>query len=157
MYTKNEAIALAKIAKGKNKMMNDEWGEESDEFPPLSKLKQQHRKRQRLIIGDESDLDCCSSSCSPLTISDNESVDEIEVSGDEVQTKTDEYSELEGGAYVEPSTSSEPRSVYDMLKDVDKKKEGQVKKKIQDPLNRKRGHTRKNQLSSKHRLKQKRI
>ena len=54
MYTKNEAIALAKIAKGKNKMMNDERGEERDEFPPLSKLKQQHRKHQRLIIGDES-------------------------------------------------------------------------------------------------------
>ena len=86
----------------------------------------------------------------------------MEVSGDEVQTKTDEDSEPEGGVpkknrNVEPSTSSKPRSVYDMLKDVDKKKEGQVKKKIQDPLNRKRGHTRKNQLSSKHRLKQKRI
>ena len=134
MYTKNEAIALAKIAKGKNKIMNDERGEESDEFPPLSKLKQQHRKCQRLIIGDESDPDCCSSSCSPLTISDNESVDEIEVSGDEVQTKTDEDSEPEGGVLkknhsVEPSTSSKPRSVYDILKDVDKKKEGQVKKK----------------------------
>ena len=162
MYIKNEAIALAKIAKGKNKMANDERGEESDEFPPLSKLKQQHRKRQRLIIGDESNPDCRSLSCSPLTISDNESVDEMEVSGDEVQTKTDEDSELEGGVpkknrNVEPSTSSKPRSVYDMLKDADKKKEGQVKKKIQDPLNRKRGHTRKNQLSSKHRLKQKRI
>ena len=103
-------------------------------LPPLSKLKQQHRKRQRLIIGDESDPDCCSSSCSPLTISDNESVDEIEVSGDEVQTKTDEDSEPEGvvlkkNRSVEPSTSSKPRSVYDMLKDADKKKEGQVKKK----------------------------
>ena len=64
--------------------------------PPLSKLKQQNRKRQRLIIGDESDPDCRSSSCSPLTISDNESVDEMEVSGDEVQTKTDEDSEPEG-------------------------------------------------------------
>ena len=134
MYTKNEAIALAKIVKGKNKMMNDERGEESDEFPPLSKLKQQHRKRQRLIIGDESDPDCCSSSCSPLTISDNESVDEMEVSGDEVQTKMDEDSEPEGGGVpeknrnVEPSTSSKPRSVYDILKDADKKKEGQVKK-----------------------------
>ena len=96
MYTKNEAIALAKIAKGKNKMANDERGEESDEFPPLSKLKQKHRKCQRFIIGDESDPDCCSSSCSPLTILDNESVDEMEVSGDEVQTKTDEDSELEG-------------------------------------------------------------
>ena len=62
MYTKNEAIALAKTMKGKNKMMNDEQGEESDEFPPpLSKLKQQNRKRQRLIIGDESDPDCRSS------------------------------------------------------------------------------------------------
>ena len=84
MYTKNEVIALAKIAKGKNKIMNDERGEESDEFPPLSKLKQQYRKCQRLIIGDESNPDCRSSSCSLLTISDNESVDEIEVSGDEV-------------------------------------------------------------------------
>ena len=46
MYTKNEAIALAKTAKGENKMMNDERAEESDEFPPLSKLKQQNRKRQ---------------------------------------------------------------------------------------------------------------
>ena len=133
-YTKNEAIALAKIAKGKNKMANDERGEESDEFPPLSKLKQQHRKCQRLIIGDESDPDCHSSSCSPLTISDNESVDEMEVSGDEVQTKTDEDSELEGGVpkknrNVEPSTSYKPRSVYDMFKDADKKKERQVKKK----------------------------
>ena len=162
MYTKNEAIALAKIAKGKSKIMNDERGEESDEFHPLSKLKQQHRKRQRLIIGDKSDPDYRSSSCSLLTISDNESVDEIEVSGDKVQTKTDEDSEPEWGVLkknrsVEPSTSSKPRSMYDMLKDADKKKEGQVKKKIQDPLNRKRGHTRKNQLSSKHRLKQKRI
>ena len=93
---KIEAIALAKTAKGKNKMMNDERGEESDEFPPLIKLKQQNRKRQRLIIGNESDPDCRSSSCSPLTISDNESVDEMEVSGDEVQTKTDEDSEPEG-------------------------------------------------------------
>ena len=133
MYTKNEAIALAKTAKGKNKMMNDERGEESNEFPPLSKLKQQNRKRQRLIIRDESDLDCHSSSCSPLTISDNESVDEMEVSGDKVQTKTDEDSEPEGGVpkknrNVEPSTSSKPRSMYDMLKEAGKKKEGQVKK-----------------------------
>ena len=85
----------------------------------------------------------------------------MEVSGDEVQMKTDEDSEPEGSVpkknrNVEPSTSSKPRSVYDMLKEADKKKEGQVKK-IQDPLNRKRGHTRKNQLPSKHRLKQKRI
>ena len=34
MYTKNEAIALAKATKGKNKMANDDRGEESDEFPP---------------------------------------------------------------------------------------------------------------------------
>ena len=57
----------------------------------------------------------------------------MEVSGDEVQMKTDEDSEPEGGVpkknhNVEPSTCSKPRSVYDMLKDVDKKKEGQVKK-----------------------------
>ena len=163
MYTKNEAIALAKATKGKNKIANDDQGEESNEFPPppLSKLKQQNRKYQRLIIRDESDPDCCSSSCSPLTISDNESVDEMEMSGDKVQMKTDEDSELEGGVpkknrKVEPSTCSKPRSVYDMLKDADKKKEGQMKK-IQNPFNRKRGHTRKNRLSSKHRLKQKRI
>ena len=92
---------------------------------------------------------------------DKESVDEMEVSRDEVQTKTDKDSELEGGVpkkncNVEPSTSSKPRSVYDMLKETGKKKEGQVKK-IQDPFNRKRGHTRKNQWSSKHSLKQKRI
>ena len=83
---------------------------------------------------DESDPDCHSSSCSPLTISDNESVDEMEASGDKVQTKTDKDSEPEGSVpkknqMVEPSTSSKPRSVYDMLKDVDKKKEGQMKKK----------------------------
>ena len=57
----------------------------------------------------------------------------MEVSGDKVQTKTDEDSELEGGVpkknrNVDPSTCSKPRSVYDMLKDADKKKEGQVKK-----------------------------
>ena len=57
----------------------------------------------------------------------------MEVSGDEVQTKTDEDSEPEGGVpkknhNVEPSTSSKPRSVYDMLKEVGKKKEEQVKK-----------------------------
>ena len=57
----------------------------------------------------------------------------MEVSSDKVQTKTDEDSELEGGVpkknhNVEPSTSSKPRSVYDMLKEVGKKKEGQVKK-----------------------------
>ena len=96
MYTKNEAIALAKATKGKNKMGDDDRGEESDEFPPLSKLKQQNRRHQRVIIGDESDLDCCSSSCSPLTISDNESVDEMEASGDEVQMKMDEDSALGG-------------------------------------------------------------
>ena len=57
----------------------------------------------------------------------------MEVSGDEVQMKTDEDSEPEGGVpkknhNVEPSTSSKPRSVYDMLKEADKKKGGQVKK-----------------------------
>ena len=34
MYTKNEAIALAKATKGKSKIPNDDRGEESDEFPP---------------------------------------------------------------------------------------------------------------------------
>ena len=101
--------------------------------PPPSKLKQQNKKHQRLIIGDESDLDCRSSSCSPLTISDNESVDEMELSGDKVQMKMDEDSEPEGGVpkkncNAESSTSSKRRSMYDMLKDVHKKKEGQVKK-----------------------------
>ena len=57
----------------------------------------------------------------------------MEVSGDKVQMKMDEDSEPEGGVpkknrNVEPSTSSKPRSVYDMLKEVGKKKEGQVKK-----------------------------
>ena len=57
----------------------------------------------------------------------------MEASGDEVQTKTDKDSEPEGSVpkknrMVEPSTSSKPRSVYDMLKDADKKKEGQMKK-----------------------------
>ena len=148
IYTKNEAIALAKATKGKNKMANDDWGEESDEFPPLSKLKQQNRKHQRLIIGDESDPDCHSSSCSPLTILDNESVDEMEVSGDEVQMKTDEDSEPEGSVpkkncKVEPSTSSKPRSVYDMLKDADKKKEGQMKKNTEPVQQKKRTYKKK--------------
>ena len=57
----------------------------------------------------------------------------MEVSGDEVQMKTNKDSELEGGVpkkncNVEPSTSSKPRSVYDMLKEAGKKKERQVKK-----------------------------
>ena len=57
----------------------------------------------------------------------------MEVSGDKVQMKTDKDSEPEGGVpkknrNVEPSTSSKPRSVYDMLKKVGKKKELQVKK-----------------------------
>ena len=148
MYTKNEAIALAKAAKGKNKMSNDDRGEESDEFPPLSKLKQQNRKHQRVIIGDESDPDCRSSSCSPLTISDNESVDEMEASGDEVQAKMDEDSEPEGSVpkknrKVEPSTSSMPRSMYDMLKDADKKKEGQMKKNTEPVQQKKRTYKKK--------------
>ena len=57
----------------------------------------------------------------------------MEVSGDEVQAKMDEDFELEGClpkkyCKTEPSTSSKVRSVYDMFKDVDKKKEGQMKK-----------------------------
>ena len=153
MYTKNEAIALAKATKGKNKTSNDDRGEDSiDEFPPLSKLKQQNRKRQRPIIGDESDPDCRSSSCSPLTISDNESIDEIEVSGDEVHTKSDEDSELDGSVSkknrkVEPGTSSKPRSVYDMLKDADKKKEGQVKKNT-EPIRQKKRTYKKRQAQA---------
>ena len=130
-------------------------------FPPLSKLKQQNRKHQRVIIGDESDPDFHSSSCSLLTISDNQSVGEMEVSGYEVKMKTDEDSEPEGtvpkkNCKAEPSTSSKPRSVYHMLKDSDKKKEGQMKKNT-EPFQQKREHTRKNLLLSKHRLKQKRI
>ena len=101
MFTKNETIALAKVTKGKNKPPNDDQGEESDDFPPLSKLKQQNGKCQRSIIADNSEPDCCSSSCSPLTISDNESVDEVEASGDEVQAKGDEDSEPEGGCCIQ--------------------------------------------------------
>ena len=58
-----------------------------------------------------------------------------EASRDEVQTKADEDSEPEGGVVskrnckTEPSTSFKNRSIYDMLKDADKKKEGQMKKK----------------------------
>ena len=57
----------------------------------------------------------------------------MEASGDEVQTKIDEDSEPERSVpkknrKVEPSTSSKPRSMHDMLKDADKK-EGQMKKK----------------------------
>ena len=117
MYTKNQTIALARAAmKGKNKAPNDEQVEESDELLPVSRLKNQNRKRQRTPIADDSDPECRSSSCSPLTISDNESVDEIEVSGDEVQAKTDEDSEPEGNVLkknrkMEPSTSSKSRSI----------------------------------------------
>ena len=75
-------------------------------------------------------------------------VDEMEVSGDEVQMKTDEDSEPEGSApkknhKVEPSTSSKPRSVYDMLKDVDKKKEGQMKKNAEPIQQKKRTYKKK--------------
>ena len=85
----------------------------------------------------------------------------MEVSGDKVQTKTDEDSEPEGGVpkknhKVEPSTCSKPRSMYDMLKDADKKKEGQMKKNT-EPVQQKKRTYKKNQLSSKQRLKQKRI
>ena len=110
-------------------------------FPsPLSKLKQQNRKRQRPIIG--------SPSCSPLKISDTESVDEMEVSGDDVQAKMDEDSELEGSVpkkncKAQCSTSSKPRSVYDMLKDVDKKKEGQMRKNIEPIQQKKRTYKKK--------------
>ena len=67
----------------------------------------------------------------------------MEVNGDEVQTKTDEDSEPEGSVpkknhKVEPSTSSKPRSMYDMLKDVDKKKEGQMKKNTEPVQQKKR-------------------
>ena len=100
----------------------------------------------------------------PLTISDNESVDEVEVSRDEVQAKTDEESDPEGGVMskkshkTESSTGLKNRSVYDMLKNAaDKKKEGQMKKKIQNPFNRKRGLTRRSLSLLKHWLKQKRI
>ena len=107
-------------------------------------MKQQNRKRQRSVIRDESDPDCCSSSCSPLTILDNESIDDMDAnSGDEVQPKMDEDSELEGSfpkknQKIEPSTSSKPRSVYDMLNDVDKKKEGQMKKNMEPVQQKKR-------------------
>ena len=72
----------------------------------------------------------------------------MKVSGDEVQTKTDEDSEPEEGVpkknrNVEPSTSSKPRSVYDMLKDADKKKEGQVKKNTEPAQQKKRTYKKK--------------
>ena len=44
---------------------------------------------------------------------------------------------------VEPSTSSKPRSVYDMLKDVDKKKEGQMKKNTEPVQPKKRTYKKK--------------
>ena len=140
-----ETIALTKVTKGKNKPLNDERGEESDDFSPLSKSKQQNRKCQRSVIMDDSDPDCHSSLSSPLTISNNESVDEVDMSADEAQAKTDEDSDLEGGVVVpkknckaEPSTSFKNRSVYDMLKNaVGKKKEGQVKKNT-DPVQQKK-------------------
>ena len=149
MFTKNETIALTKVTKGKNKPPSNERGEESDDFSPLGKLKLQNRKHQRSVIGDNCDPDCRSSSCSPLTISDNESVDEA--SADEAQTKMDKDSDLEGAVIApkknrktEPSTSFKNRSVYDMLKNAaDKKKEDQGKK-IQNPFNRRRGPTRRN-------------
>ena len=164
MFTKNETIALTKVTKGKNKPLSDERGEESDDFSLLGKSKLQNRKRQRSVIGDNSDPDCHSSSCSPLTILDNESVDEADMSANEAQAKTDEDSDLEEAVVVpkknrkmEPSTSFKNRSVYDMLKNaVDKKKEGQGKK-IQNLFNRRRGPTRRNWSQLKHRLKQKRI
>ena len=152
MFTKNETIALAKATKGKNKCPNDARGEESDDFPSPSKLKQQqNRKHQRSIIGDDSEPDCRSSSCSPLTISDNESVDEVEGSGDEVQAKTDEQSDPEGGVMskksrkTESSTGLKNRSVYDMLKNhaADKKKEGQMKKNTEPIQQKKRTYKKK--------------
>ena len=150
MYTKNQTIALARAAmKGKNKAPNDERVEESDELREVSRLKNQNRKRQRTPIADDSDPECRSSSCSPLTISDNESVDEIEVSGDEVQAKTDEDSEPEGNVLkknrkMEPSTSSKSRSMYDLFKtEVEKKKEGQMKKSAEPPPQKKRTYKKK--------------
>ena len=118
--------------------------------PPLSKLKQQNRKHQRSIMADNSEPDCRSSLCSPLTISDNESVDEVEASGDEVQAKTDEESDPEGGVMskkshkTESGTSLKNRSVYDMLKNAaDKKKEGQMKKNTEPIQQKKRTYKKK--------------
>ena len=72
----------------------------------------------------------------------------MEVSGDKVQMKMDKDSLLGGSVpkkncKVEPSTSSKPRSVYDMLKDVDKKKEGQMKKNTEPVQQKKRTYKRK--------------
>ena len=112
-------------------------------------VENQNRKRQRTPIVDDSDPECHSSSCSPLTISDNESVDEIEVSGDEVQAKTDKDSEPEGNVLkknrkMEPSTSSKSRSVYDLFKtEAEKKKEGQMKKSAEPPPQKKRTYKKK--------------
>ena len=57
---------------------------------------------------------------------------------------------------VEPSTSSKPRSVYDMLKDADKKKEGQMKKNT-EPVQQKKRTYKKNPVVIKTQAKQKRI
>ena len=72
----------------------------------------------------------------------------MEASGDEVQAKTDEDPEPEGSVpkknrKVEPSTSSKPRSMYDMLKDADKKKEGQMKKNTEPVQQKKRTYKKK--------------
>ena len=128
MYTKNEAIALAKATKGKNKMGNDDWGEESNEFAPL-----QQAETAKQDVPEAHHWG---------------NVDEMEASGDEVQTKTNKDSEPEGSVpkknhKVEPSTSSKPRSVYDMLKDADKKKEGQMKKNTEPVQQKKRTYKKK--------------
>ena len=80
-------------------------GQKKVMISPLSKLKQQNRKHQRSIIGDDSEPDCHSSLCSPLTISVNESVDEV--SGDEIQAKTDEESDPEGGVMSKKNCKTE--------------------------------------------------
>ena len=80
---------------------------------------------------------------------DNESVDEVEASGDEVQAKTDEDSEPGGvmskkNHKTEPSTSFKNRSIPDMLKDADKnKKEGQIKKNTEPVQQKKRTYKKK--------------
>ena len=88
----------------------------------------------------------------------------MEGSGDEVQAKTDEESDPEGGVVskksrkIESSTGSKNRSVYDMLKKCCGQEErGSNEKKIQNLFNRKRGPTRRSLSSLKHWLKQKRI
>ena len=72
----------------------------------------------------------------------------MEVRGNEGQAKMDEDSESEGSVprknrKTEHSTSSKTRSVYDMLKDAEKKKEGQMIKNTEPIQQKKRTYKKK--------------